>query len=137
MKTPDQQAKEVEEQNKELVDRTINIPLTFKQINIITDIKKQQAALSKRYNKLTKQEKDLIEFVTDFQNIDSNNIEQIGLEGNNLVIIMKPVEKEVSKEDLLSAKTASNIAVNEVNNTEVLTKVHDAQIHTHQKSNHK
>lgn len=94
MKTPEDNMKKVKKEEDELLARTVRIPLKKNQMDIIKEInedrfKHQQALLA-----VDKREQDLITFTLALKDIDREDTASINLDGNDIVIIKKPVEKK-------------------------------------------
>jgi|SRR5688572_761835 len=105
MKSPEQQAKDAELENKDLIERTIKIPLTPKQLVIIQEISNDRQVLQDKLTANNKREQDIISFVLEFKEIDAENTEGIRLVGKDIVVVMKPKPKPEVKEEKEESKT--------------------------------
>jgi hypothetical protein len=99
MKDLKDQINQVEKENAELINRTITIPLTEKQLTIINKIGKEKEIAHKEFQAAMDKEQDVIDFVLEFKEISKEEVETLNIEGKNLVIVKVPKKKEKEKEN--------------------------------------
>jgi len=98
MKTPEQEAKEAEERNKDLIARTSKIKIGPKTFANIRDIKQEQAIIQKDFAINQRREADLIDFVLEQAGIERKDLESINITDDSEVVAVKraiPVKEPV------------------------------------------
>lgn len=94
MKTPEDNMKKVKKEEDELLARTVRIPLKKNQMDIIKEINEDRFKYQQALLAVDKREQDLITFTLALKDIDREDTASINLDGNDIVIIKKPVEKK-------------------------------------------
>jgi hypothetical protein len=107
MKTPEQQAKEIEEKNKEFEEKTIIITPSENQLDTILLNRIEKGHLEEKLAILNRHENQLVDFLLEGHNIDLKNVQtkQLTPEGKIAVLLKVKVEKKEEKKENGEAKS--------------------------------